>query len=117
MIGYIVSVLLSVISGILVFVVQNLIRENDRLRHVRQEEDRIRQEAISGGVLSLLKIQLFEYYEKYMADGNIPSYVYQNWEEMFTAYTALGGNGTIKKMNDDIERLRLDNKGGSHEAG
>ena len=111
MTGHIVTVLLSVISGILVFVVQKLINENEKLRHAKQEEDRIRQEAISGGVLSILKIQLFEYYDRYMKDGNIPSYVYQNWEEMFKAYTALGGNGTIKKMNEDIERLRLDNKG------
>lgn len=110
MTGYIITVFLSVISGTLVFVVQNLLKENDRLRHEKRENDQTKQDAISNGVLSLLKIQLFEYYEKYMKNGNIPSYVYTNWSEMFKAYTALGGNGTIKKMNEDIERLRLDNK-------
>lgn len=109
---YIISIILSVISGILVFVVQNLLKENDRLRHEKRETEEKKSKAIANGVLSLLKIQLIEYYDKYMRGDNIPTYVYENWDEMYKAYEALGGNGMVKRMKEDIDRLKL---GGKHD--
>lgn len=107
MTGYVVTVLLSVISGTLVYVVQNLLRENDRLRKDKRDGDRARQKALADGVMNLLRIQLIEYYDRYMTDGEIPKNVYENWEDMYSSYAALGGNGTVKKMNDDIVHLKL----------
>lgn len=107
---YIISIILSVISGILVFVVQNLLKENDRLRHEKRETEEKKSKAIANGVLSLLKIQLIEYYDKYMQGDKIPTYVYENWDEMYKAYEALGGNGMVKRMKEDIDRLRLGGK-------
>lgn len=108
--GYIITVVLSVVSGTLAFIIQNLVRENDRLRSTKREEEHTKQEAISNGVLSLLKIQLIEYHDKYMTSGNIPTYVYDNFDEMYKAYAALGGNGMVKHMKEDIDRLRLENR-------
>ena len=85
-------------------------RENDRLRSTKRAEEHTKQEAISNGVLSLLKIQLIEYHDKYMTSGNIPTYVYDNFDEMYKAYAALGGNGMVKHMKEDIDRLRLENR-------
>lgn len=110
MTGYIVTAVLSVVSGTLAFIIQNLVRENDRLRSNKREEEHTKQEAISNGVLSLLKIQLIEYHDKYMTSGNIPTYVYDNFDEMYKAYVALGGNGMVKHMKEDIDRLRLENR-------
>lgn len=107
--GYIITVVLSVVSGTLAFIIQNLVRENDRLRNTKRAEEHTKQEAISNGVLSLLKIQLIEYHDKYMTSGNIPTYVYDNFDEMYKAYAALGGNGMVKHMKEDIDRLRLEN--------
>lgn len=51
-----------------------------------------------------------------MTDGDIPSYAYQNFCEMYDAYHALGGNGMITKMKHEIEELHLKKKeGNSHE--
>lgn len=110
MTGYIITAVLSVVSGTLAFIIQNLVRENDRLRSTKRAEEHTKQEAISNGVLSLLKIQLIEYHDKYMTSGNIPTYVYDNFDEMYKAYAALGGNGMIKHMKEDIDRLRLENR-------
>ena len=107
MLNYVITIILSVVSGVLVYIVQNLLKENERLRHEKRDNEEKKQKAIGNGVLSLLKIQLIEYHDKYMQGENIPTYVYENWDEMYAAYEALGGNGLVKKMKDDIDRLRL----------
>lgn len=64
------------------------------------------------GVMLLLRIQLIEYHDKYMRKGTIPSYVYENFVDMYEAYHGLGGNGTIDKMYTEIKELKLNKKGG-----
>lgn len=105
--SYIISIVLSVVSGTLVFVVQKLLSENEKLREQKKHETILKETAINNAVISLLKIQLIEYHDKYMQVDNIPSYVYENWDEMYRAYEALGGNGMIKRMKEDIDRLRI----------
>lgn len=107
MIATITATALSIITSVLAFILQNLVRENQRLRDEKRETREIRQKAIGDGVLSLLRIQLIEYHDKYMTEEDIPSYVYENWDEMYSAYEALGGNGMVKRMKDDVDRLRL----------
>ena len=60
--------------------------------------------------LLLLRVQLIEYHDKYMRLGDIPSYAYENFMEMYDAYHALGGNGMITKMMHEIEELHLKKK-------
>ena len=59
----------------------------------------------------LLRTQLIEYHAKYMELGDIPSYAYQNFGEMYDAYHALGGNGMVTKMKQEIEELHIKRKG------
>lgn len=74
----------------------------------RQKKDR---DANSKGTMLLLRVQLIEYHDKYTKLSEIPSYAYQNFIEMYEAYHALGGNGMITKMRDEIEELHLKRKG------
>ena len=77
-----------------------------------QKKDR---DANSKGTMLLLRVQLIEYHDKYVALGEIPSYAYDNFVEMYEAYHSLGGNGMITKMYDEIKSLHLQTKnGGSH---
>lgn len=57
----------------------------------------------------LLRVQLIEYHDKYMKLGEIPSYAYENFVEMYNAYHALGGNGMATKMYEEIKEIRLKN--------
>lgn len=73
----------------------------------RQKKDR---DANSKGTMLLLRVQLIEYHDRYMTKGDIPSYAYENFTEMYDAYHALGGNGMVTKMKQEIEELHLKKK-------
>ncbi len=73
----------------------------------RQKRDR---DANSKGTMLLLKVQLIEYHDKYMKLGEIPTYAYTNFVEMYEAYHELGGNGMITKMYNEIQELHLKSK-------
>lgn len=69
-----------------------------------QKKDR---DANSKGTMLLLRVQLIEYHDKYVALGEIPSYAYDNFVEMYKAYHTLGGNGMVTKMYEEIQSLHL----------
>lgn len=68
----------------------------------------------SHGTMLRLRVQLIEYHDKYMRLGEIPSYAYENFNEMYDAYHKLGGNGMVTKMKQEIEELHLKKKGQSN---
>lgn len=70
----------------------------------RQKRDR---DANARGTMLLLRVQMIEYHDKYMKMGCIPSYAYENFCEMYEAYHALGGNGMITHMKDEVEKLEI----------
>lgn len=71
-----------------------------------QKQDKTRK-ANSKGTMLLLRVQLIEYHTKYMKKGEIPSYAYQNFVDMYEAYHELGGNGMITKMYEEIHELHI----------
>ena len=89
-------IVLTAFMGYIVWVLQN------------QKKDR---DANSKGTMLLLRVQLIEYHDRYTNMGEIPSYAYQNFIEMYEAYHALGGNGMVTKMKEEIEELHLKKKG------
>ena len=90
------TIALPVVLGYIVWLLQNQKKDMD---------------ANTKGTMLLLRVQLIEYHDKYMKLGEIPSYAYENFEEMYEAYHKLGGNGMITKMKEEIEELHL-GKGG-----
>ena len=70
----------------------------------QQKKDR---DANSKGTMLLLRVQLIEYHDKYVRLGDIPSYAFDNFVEMYNAYHALGGNGMVTKMYNEIQELHL----------
>lgn len=85
-----------VILGYIVWILKN------------QKKDR---DANGKGTMMLLRVQLIEYHDKYISKGEIPSYAYENFCEMYEAYHDLGGNGMITKMFNEISELHLKQKG------
>ena len=88
-------IVLTALMGYIVWLLKN------------QKSDR---DANSRGTMLLLRVQLIEYHDKYMALKEIPSYAYQNFMEMYDAYHLLGGNGMVTKMKNEIEELHLKQK-------
>lgn len=100
----IISVALPIILSTLMSYAVFLLKE--------QKKDR---DANAKGTMLLLRVQLIEYHNKYVEEGEIPSYAYDNFDEMYKAYHALGGNGMITKMYNEIQELHLKTKnGGNH---
>ena len=89
-------IILTALMGYIVWMLKN------------QKKDR---DANSKGTMLLLRVQLIEYHDRYTQMGEIPSYAYQNFMEMYDAYHALGGNGMVTKMKEEIEELHLKRKG------
>lgn len=94
------TIALPVVLGYIVWLLQN------------QKKDR---DANTKGTMLLLRVQLIEYHDKYMKLGEIPSYAYENFEEMYEAYHKLGGNGMVTKMKEEIEELHLGRGGKKNE--
>lgn len=105
MTAYVISIIMSVTSGVLLAVVKNLIDDNKKLKQERQNKEK----AVQDGMMLLLKIQLIEYHDKYMTADEIPTYVYDNFDEMYKVYETLGGNGMVKHMKESIDKLRITN--------
>lgn len=73
-----------------------------------QKKDRSAQEK---GIMLLLRVQLIEYHDKYMRKGKIPTYAYDNFEDIYECYHELGGNSMADKMHAEINKLNLQQKG------
>ena len=71
------------------------------------KDQRKGRDANSRGTMLLLRVQMIEYHDKYVAQGYIPSYAYENFCEMYEAYHELGGNGMITHMFDEIKELEI----------
>lgn len=95
------TIALPVVLGYIVWLLQN------------QKKDR---DANTKGTMLLLRVQLIEYHDRYMELGSIPSYAYENFQEMYEAYHKLGGNGMITKMKEEIDKLHLGKAGARKET-
>lgn len=96
------SIALPILLGYIVWLLQQQKKERDE-----QKKER---DANSRGTMLLLRVQLIEYHDKYTTMGEIPSYAYENFEEMFETYRQLGGNGMVTKMHEEIQELHLKRK-------
>lgn len=107
-------IFLTAIMGYIIWLLKE--QKKQKIADAKERNDRIAKEteerlANSKGTMLLLRVQLIEYHDKYMMLGDIPSYAYENFMEMYDAYHALGGNGMITKMMHEIEELHLKKKG------
>lgn len=104
------TIVLPIALGYIVWLLQQQRKERmkdaiERDRRI-QEENR-RREANCEGTKCLLRVKLIEYHDKYVDQGNIPSYALKNWIDMYNAYKGLGGNGMIEGMDKEVRALTI----------
>lgn len=104
-----IVIAMPIIMGYIVWLLKQ--QRTERLEAEKKTEDQAKKN--DTGVMLLLRIQLIEYHDKYMKLGTVPSYVYDNFVDMYEAYHALGGNKMIDKMYEEFKELKLNKKGGS----
>lgn len=86
------SIVMSGIMGYIVWMLQT------------QKKDR---DANSKGTMLLLRVQLIEYHEKWMEREYITKHGLENFVEMYDAYHALGGNGMVTKLLEEVKKLPI----------
>ena len=96
------QVLFSIYSVLLPILIGYIIK---LLKDQKKERD-----ANARGTMLLLRVQLIEYHDRYVTEGSIPSYAYQNFCDMYKAYHDLGGNGMIEKMKAEVDNIHLERK-------
>ena len=64
-----------------------------------------RQEALSEGIMMILRYMLQRYHGEYMIQGRISYNQYQNWKDIFGVYRALGGNSVAIEWDHEIDDL------------
>lgn len=68
--------------------------------------------AIKAGMQAMLRNQIIGQYNKYTDKGHIPIYGLENVEAMYVQYHALGGNGTITRLVEELRELPTKGKTG-----
>lgn len=69
------------------------------------KKDKKKDKAIETGVQALLRNEIIRRYREFELKGEMPILDKENLEEMFEQYKNLGGNGTVKKMMDELLSL------------
>lgn len=93
--------LLPIIATALVGWVGVLLK-NQRKKDTDREE---KQEALSEGIMMILRYMLQRYHGEYMIQGRISYSQYQNWKDIFGVYRALGGNSIAIEWDHEIDEL------------
>ena len=104
---YLITIIVSIISGVLVFILQSVIRENRDLKKKQVESQKDSDKALKDGMVCLLRKSLMDEHEIWTGKGYITSHALENGIAMYKAYKALGGNGMIDHMDDEIRALQI----------
>lgn len=104
---YLITIATSVVSAMLVFVLQWQLRENRKLVKAREEERAKKDSALETGVRQLLCVRLEEIFDQYADSETIPRRVYDRWMKLHKAYKGLHGNGTFDHMKEELEEKHI----------
>lgn len=101
------SGLLGLASTILAFVLKSSITENRKLKQDQEKAREARSTAIEEGIVCILRKHLMDEHEIWVAKGYITSHALESGLAMYKAYKALGGNGMIDHMEEEIQDLPI----------
>lgn len=104
----ILPIIMTAVVGWVGFVLKDQKKkEEQRANEIKQEEieaKRIR-DANSTGIMLVLRYMLKRYHGEYMIQGKMTYTQYSDWQDLFGAYSELGGNSIAVEWNKEIEQL------------
>ena len=68
-----------------------------------------KRDANSKGTMLLLRVQLIEYHEKWTERGYTTKHGIENFIEMYDSYHALGVNGMVTHLLEEVQELPIKN--------
>ena len=102
MLEQIIIYIITTILGIALGAVTSKLKKTKE----KDESEKKKSEAIELGVQALLRNEIIRRYREFETKGEISILDQENLDEMFTQYKNLGGNGTVKKMMDELLSLK-----------
>lgn len=106
------SAIVSSIAAILVYKLQNRdhkreLEELERKAELQRLEDKRQKEyeALKNGVQSMLRDRLIQSALSYEKQGWVDTNALENVGLMYSAYSALGGNGIVTKLFNEMQEL------------
>ena len=106
------SAIVSSIAAILVYKLQNRdhkreLEELERKAEAQRLEDKRQKEyeALKNGVQSMLRDRLIQSALSYEKQGWVDTNALENVGLMYSAYSALGGNGIVAKLYNEMQEL------------
>ena len=98
---------LGVVSIALATVLKKSITENRKLKDEREKQQALRNTAMEEGIVCILRKHLMDEHETWTGKGYITSHALESGLAMYKAYKALGGNGMIDHMEEEIQELPI----------
>ena len=103
----IVAIVTSVVSGMLLFILQSVIKENKKMKREKEDREATRNSAIENGLVCILRKHLMDEHEFWISKGYITPKALESGLLMYGAYKKLGGNGMIDHMEEEIQELPI----------
>ena len=101
-------IVLTALMGYITFVLEEQKAEQKK-EHEEQKQER---DSLIASNVILLRLRLIEYHDKYVKEGAIPKYAYENYVEMWDLYhDGFKKNTLSEKMLEDIKSLHLATSG------
>lgn len=103
MLEFIMKYWLECVFGLIVTgLTAGVTRINKKLK-----EERTRNQAIENGVRDILRMQILDTYERCKASGKISVSRKDAIDSAYKSYHALGGNGTITQVHNELMEMPI----------
>ena len=105
--GYIITGLVTIVTGVALYLLKDALKENKELRQQKSDAEKERSKAMENGIVCILRKHLMDEHEAWTAKGFITPQALESGIAMYKAYKALGGNGMIDHMEEEIQNLPI----------
>ncbi len=95
----------SIITSIIVWAVTGALGAFTTYLGMRYKKVTRENDALKNGMQSLLRNNIIDAHEKYMKKKYCPIYAKESLTKTYDAYHALGGNGVVTKLYNDVMEL------------
>lgn len=102
------TIVLPIILGYIVWLLQSSKkREYEKIAKYREEQEikEHKAKAANKGIMLILRYMLSRYHTEYIYQGYVTSEQLSDFEEIYAAYEALGGNSVAVRWRDEVLRL------------
>ena len=102
-----ISAAITFVFGILAYMCQQKMKENRQLKLELEKRKTQHEKAVENGVVCILRKHLMDEHGHWMNEGYITPTALESGIAMYKAYKALGGNGMIDHMDEEIRELPI----------